>query len=126
MATPLLATLFPLILALAHGSVDFYLNIIQALVPSLARHLDVPLSRVIILMGVVQFIANFIQPAAGWLMGKRNLAGILWAGTLLAILPAGMGLTHSFGIVAVLVILGAVGTGIFHPEGVVSLHQAAG
>jgi FSR family fosmidomycin resistance protein-like MFS transporter len=37
-----------------------------------------------------------------------------------------MGLTHSFGIVAVLVILGAVGTGIFHPEGVVSLHQAAG
>lgn len=112
--------------AVAHGVVDFYVSLLQALAPSLATHLNVPVGTVVMVVGVGQLLNNCVQPLAGWVMGKRNLSWILWCGAIIAVLPAFMGLTTSFLVVAALVLLGAVGTGIYHPEGLLAAHDASG
>lgn len=115
-----------LLFAVAHGGVDFYVCLLQALAPSLAARLDIPLGTVVAVVGVGQLVNNCIQPLAGLIMGKRNLSWILWFGAVLAVFPAFMGLTAHFAVVALLVLLGSIGTGIFHPEGLLAAHDASG
>lgn len=113
-------------LAGAHGAVDFYVTLLQALAPGMALRLGVPLGKVVVLVGVVQMVCNGIQPVVGWLMGMRNLSWILWAGSALSIAPCFMGWVDGYWALVVLVVVGALGTGIFHPEGVLSAHDSSG
>ncbi len=121
-AAPLAVTLF----AAAHGSVDFYVTLLQALAPGMTQHLDLPLGRVVALVGIGQLIANGVQPLTGWIMGKRNLSWIMWAGAIIATLPALMGWASGHWTLALLVVVGAFGTGAFHPEGILAAHETSG
>ncbi|MDR0362763.1 MAG: MFS transporter [Planctomycetota bacterium] len=115
-----------ILLSIAHGSVDFYVNLLQALAPAMAVHLDVPLGGIVALVGIGQFATNVVQPLAGLIMGRRNLSWIVWAGAALSVLPAFMGWVSGFWPLAALILIGAVGTGIFHPEGLLAAHDASG
>lgn len=114
------------LLTIAHGSVDFYVNLLPALAPGMATRLDIPLGRVIALIGVMQLVTNGVQPLVGWIMGNRNLSWIIWCGLILSIFPAFMGYAVGFWSLAFLVVLGGAGTGIFHPEAVLTAHDSGG
>jgi FSR family fosmidomycin resistance protein-like MFS transporter len=115
-----------LLLSTGHGSVDFYLSLLQGLAPMMALHLDAPLGRMVALVGIGQFVTNLVQPLAGLAMGKRNLSWIVWSAAALAVLPAFMGWAPGFRSLAAVYLLGAVGTGLFHPEGLLAAGDAAG
>lgn len=121
-----LASLFPILLLTAgHGAVDSYLGLLQVLAPGLSGHLDIPLGDVVMLVGIGSFVSNVLQPFIGYIMGRWNLAWVLCVAVTLSILPAFMGFATGYWSLVCLIILGAVGTALYHPEGVLSAHDAA-
>ncbi len=122
-----LRALFPVIvLAAAHGGVDFFGAILQALAPVVSQHIDVQPGRVVALVGIVGLVTNGIQPLVGLVMGKRNMAWLLWVAMLLSMLPAFMGFIDSYWLLVILVLGGSLGTGSYHPEGLLSAHDSSG
>lgn len=122
-----LAALGPiLLLTCGHGAVDSYVGLLAALTPGVAELLSIPIGHVVMLVGVTGLISNLSQPFAGWIMQKRNLAGILWLAVLVSALPLLIGYAPNFWWLCILVILGSLGTGFYHPEGVLSAHDATG
>lgn len=115
-----------LLLSIGHGTVDFYLSILQAVAPSLAVFLGLPLGQVVALVGIGSLVSNSAQPVIGYIMGNRNTAWVIWAGVALSLLPTFMGWSSGIVTLAILVFVGAVGTGIYHPEGVLAAHDASG
>lgn len=115
-----------LLLTAGHGAVDSYVGMLAILAPATAAHLNVPLGNVVMLVGVVQLLTNLIQPVIGHIMTRRNLAWTLWAAVALSCLPAFMGFAPNFWALAALCILGAVGTGAYHPEGILYAHDVTG
>ena len=102
------------------------MNMIQALAPAVAIYLDLPLGQIITLIGVGGLSCNLFQPVVGWVMGKRNLSWSMWVACSLAVLPIFMGWATGIWSLAFLIVLGALGTGMFHPEGVLCAHDASG
>lgn len=118
---------FPIILlAVGHGAVDFYVGLLAVVAPGLAAFTGIPLGNLVFLVGVASLVNNLSQMLVGYVMGGRNLAWVLWAGVALAALPSFMGLAPGYWTLAALVLLGAFGTGIYHPEGALAAHDATG
>lgn len=114
-----------LALTLSHGTVDFYPALLPALTPALASYLSIPIGDVVTLVGIVGLINNAVQPLVGHVMNKRNLGYVMWFGMLLSVLPAFMGFATGYVSLFLLAIVGALGTGIFHPEGLLSAHDVS-
>lgn len=118
---------FPiLLLTFGHGAVDLYIGLLQVVAPGLSEYLKIPLGEVILLVGLGSLLNNTVQPVAGYLMGRRNLAWVLWVAVPLSALPVFMGYAGSYWPLAALILLGAVGTGLYHPEGALASHDASG
>ncbi len=115
-----------LLLTAGHGAVDSYVGLLAVLTPAVAAHLDVPLGDIVMLVGVVSLLTNLIQPLVGHAMTKRNLSWTLWFAVALSSLPAFMGFVPNFWALAALCVFGALGTGLYHPEGVLSASDATG
>lgn len=115
-----------LLLTVGHGLVDTYIGLLQVVAPGLAFYLGLPLGDIVVLIGFSSLFCNLVQPVAGHFMGKFNMSWVLPAGVLLSILPSFMGFAVGYWSLAALVVLGAIGTGIYHPEGVLSAHDATG
>ena len=115
-----------LLLTAGHGAVDFYIGLLQVVAPGLAVYLGVPLGDLIMLVGISGLLNNIAQPVAGYIMGRKNLSWILWFSIALSALPAFMGLVPGFWSLAAIILLGAMGTGLYHPEGALSAHEATG
>lgn len=118
---------FPiLLLAAGHGAVDFYLLLLAVVAPGLAIHLRIPLGDLVMLMGAGTLLNNAVQMLAGYVMGSRNLAWTLWFGVLVSGLSVFMGVVPGFYSLAAIILIGAVGTGLYHPEGALSAHDVSG
>lgn len=118
---------YPIILlTTGHGLVDSFGGLLQVLAPGLAAHLGIPLGQLVMLIGFAALVNNLIQPATGYIMGKRTLAWVLSVAILLSSLPVFMGFAGNIWILSALIILGAAGTGLYHPEAVLSSHDASG
>lgn len=114
------------LLTAAHGAVDSYLGLLPVVAPGLAAYLDIPLGDLVMLMGVGALLNNLLQPVTGYVMGKKNMAWVLWFSVILSGLPVLMGFAPNFWILTVLILLGALGTGLYHPEAALAAHDAAG
>lgn len=122
-----LAALGPiLLLTFGHGAVDSYVGLLAALTPGLAAYLNVPIGNIVMLVGVAALVNNSAQPLTGWVMQRRNMTWALCASVLLSTLPVLMGYVPNFWWLCVIIILGSIGTGVYHPEGVLSAHDATG
>lgn len=122
-----LAALGPiLLLTCGHGAVDSYVGLLAALAPGVANLMNVPIGNVVMLVGVAALITNLSQPFAGKFMERQNVSWALWLTVLVSALPLFMGFVPNFTWLCVIVILGAFGTGFYHPEGVLSAHDATG
>ncbi|MDR3078003.1 MAG: MFS transporter [Planctomycetota bacterium] len=115
-----------LLLTAGHAAVDLYINILAAVAPGLAIYLGLNLGDVVILVGLASLVCNLVQPFLGYVMNRRNLSWILWFAVFLSILPAGMGFAGGYWSLAALALLGALGTGLFHPEGALAANDASG
>lgn len=115
-----------LLLTAGHGAVDFYITLLQVVAPGLSDFLDIPLGDLLILAGLAGVFSNVTQPVAGYIMGRHNLSWVLWASVALASLPALMGYAGGYGVLFVLIMLGAIGTGLYHPEGALAASDASG
>lgn len=122
-----LAALGPiLLLTCGHGAVDSYVGLLAALTPGVAELLSVPIGHVVMLVGVTGLISNLSQPFAGLIMQRRNLSGVLWVAVLVSALPLLIGFVPNFWWLCVIVVSGSLGTGFYHPEGVLSAHDVTG
>lgn len=120
-------TYFPiLLLTVGHGMVDLYIGLLQVVAPGLSKHLNIELGDLILLVGIGALLNNVVQPLAGYAMGRRNISWALWVAVALSGLPALMGFVSGYFSLAALILLGAVGTGLYHPEGALSAHEASG
>lgn len=115
-----------LLLTLGHGTVDFFGGLLQVLAPGLAAHLNIPLGEVVMLIGFASLVNNLLQPAVGYIMGKRNLAWILWVAIFVSSLPVFMGYAGNIWGLTALIVVGAVATGVYHPEAALSVHDVSG
>jgi MFS family permease len=88
--------------------------------------MGIPLGDVVMLVGVASLLNNVVQPFAGWIMGRRNLAWTLWFSVLLASASVWMGWMPNFFWLCVVILAGAAGTGLFHPEAALSASDATG
>ncbi len=118
---------FPILtLTAAHGAVDFYVGLLAVVAPGLAQYLGLTLGDIVFLVGAANLLNNICQPLTGWVMGKRNVAWILSLAVILASLPTFMGFATGLYSLALLVLLGSIGTGVYHPEAALSAHDEAG
>ncbi|MCC8107726.1 MAG: hypothetical protein LIQ30_01495 [Planctomycetes bacterium] len=115
-----------LFLTFGHGAVDSYVGLLQAVTPGAAEFLDIPIGDLVMLVGLGAMVNNLIQPLVGAIMGKRNIAWALWLAVVVSSLPCLMGWVSSYWAVATLIFLGALGTGVYHPEAVLAASDAAG
>lgn len=114
------------LLTAGHGAVDSYFGLLQVLAPAVAATLGIPLGDIIMLMGITALINNLGQPLAGYVMGRRNLSWTLWFAVALSSVSVFMGYAGGIWSLAIITILGCIGTGLYHPEGVLATHDAAG
>ncbi|MCC8166590.1 MAG: hypothetical protein LIQ31_10670 [Planctomycetes bacterium] len=115
-----------LFLTFGHGAVDSYVGLLQAVTPGAAEFLDIPIGDLVMLVGLAAMVNNLIQPLVGAIMGKRNLAWALWLAVVVSSLPCLMGWVSGYWGLAALIFLGALGTGLYHPEAVLAASDAAG
>jgi len=115
------------VLTFVHFTVDFYGGLTVPIPePTLTGHLAVTLPRVALLVGGCALLTNVIQPVSQWLLPRRGAPLLLLAAPLMAACVALIGLSSEYWIAATLLIVGAVGIGIVHPEGALAAYSVAG
>ena len=104
-------------MALAHLTNDSYAYMLPALLPLLLLKLDIGLGVAGILVTLYQASSSFTQPVFGHLSDRgRNTRWMAWSGVALSgIAAAALGLAPSFGVVVVALLVGGLGTALYHP-----------
>ena len=114
------------VLSIAHLVMDMYGGFLFPLIPALQRHLGVETFALTALGSVCLLLVNGVQPLAGAISPRFRRPIFLIAGPGLAICLVLIGLTHSYWIFAALVLVGYIGGGIFHPDGLMAAHVVSG
>ncbi len=118
---------FPiLLLTFGHGAVDSYGGLLAAVAPGLAEFLKIPLGDLVMLVGLTSLINNLMQPCVGHIMGRYNLAWTLWLSVAVSALPCFMGWVSGFWMLVPLIVIGGLGTGMYHPEAVLTASDVSG
>ena len=113
-------------ITLSHLVTDSFTALLTPLLPALRATFGVSIAQTAVLVAVSSFVGSMLQPAFGILADRsdRRIAAAL--GPLVC--AAGMallGVAPSFAMVAVLVTLGGVGSGLFHPAAIAYVHQGS-
>ena len=114
-------------LSLAHLANDSYFFLLAALLPLLLDKLGLTLGLAGLLVSLSQASSSFLQPLLGHLAdGPRNTRWMAWTGVACSGCAAGaLGLAPSFEAAVLIVILGGLGTAMFHPITAALVAQAA-
>jgi FSR family fosmidomycin resistance protein-like MFS transporter len=104
------------ILPLAHAVNDSYAYVLQALLPAIIASLGLTLGLAGGLVSLYQLTSSLVQPFFGYLADRHALRWPVWAGVAGSGVAAGLlGLAPSYVALIGLVLLGGLGTAIFHP-----------
>ncbi|MGI6038238.1 MAG: MFS transporter [Limnochordia bacterium] len=111
-------------ISLGHAVVDLYMNTLPSLLPFLIAHFDLSFTLVGILIAVRAVSGSFTQPLFGYFVdqggrGTNLVYSLVW----LALLTALLGLVPSYGWLVLLIILGPLGSALYHPLGSALLRQ---
>src|SRR5262249_35260030 len=103
-------------LSLGHAVNDSYAYMLQAVLPALVGSLGLTLGMAGGLVSLYQVTSSLIQPAIGYVADRSALRWPAWVGVGMSALSAGlMVLAPNYGVLAAVVLLGGLGTAIFHP-----------
>jgi len=113
-----------------HLAIDIWNSMGPVLVAFLRTPLGLSAAEVGLAVGSYQFIAGVTQPPFGWLadrIGSRVIGplSVAWTIGLVALALAAAVRTHSYGLFLGLFSLAALGSGAFHPQGVMHSTRAA-
>jgi MFS transporter, FSR family, fosmidomycin resistance protein len=113
-----------------HFAIDIWNSMGPVLVAFLRAPLGLSGAEVGLAVGSYQFLAGVTQPAFGWLadrMGSRVMgpASVAWTIGLVTLALAVAVRTASYGLFLALFALAALGSGAFHPQGVMHSSRAA-
>ena len=115
-----------LALTLAHFVTDAFTALLTPLLPVLRATFGVSIAQTAMLVAVSSFVGSMLQPAFGVLADRGDRRLLAAAGPLLC--AAGMallGFAPGFAVVVLLVALGGVGSGLFHPAAIAYVYQGA-
>ena len=115
-----------LILALSHLVVDLYVGLLMPILPALEGRMNVSFAALAGLVGVCGIVVNLIQPLAAKVAKRFPRQLFLIVGPAISGALALMGVIDSYQALIILAIVSVVGTGIFHPDGVIAAHIASG
>lgn len=116
-----------LCLALIHTLVDGYAQVISPLWPHLETELRLGPGLLTLLLAVWQLATSISQPVFGICGDRFRCRWIVAVGPALAIVCLSLiGQVHGVAAVAVLLAVGGMGIGAFHPEAAVAVTEVAG
>ena len=103
-------------LSLGHAINDSYAYVLQTLLPAIIPALGLTLGMAGSLVSLYTLTSSLIQPAVGYVADRTALRWPAWAGVALSSVAAGLlGFAPNYWVLVGLLILGGVGTAIFHP-----------
>ncbi len=104
-------------LTLVHFTGDFYSSFINPLFPIFVDKLDLSLTEVGIIAGVIRMMAFIIQPSVGYLADRYPTRIFIFAGLSLAVIFIPLsGLAPNFWVLLFCVTVGSIGSAMFHPS----------
>ncbi|HEX5581376.1 MAG TPA: MFS transporter [Gemmatimonadaceae bacterium] len=110
----------------SHFVSDAYTAILTPLLPELRAEFGVSIAATATLVAMLSFVGSVLQPAFGVLADHSDRRLLAAFGPALAGLGMTLlGVAPSFLLVAALVTLGGIGSGLFHPAAVAYVHQGA-
>jgi FSR family fosmidomycin resistance protein-like MFS transporter len=114
-------------LALIHGVNDMYMGFLPALLPLIVQRLDLTLTGVGLLISTVNLVSQLSQPLFGYLGDRTGRRVLAIAGPLVTTLSMSwLGLVGSYELLLLTVVLGSLGTAVFHPQGAALVGSFAG
>ena len=112
---------------LAHFVNDAYSSFIFPLLPLMTAQLHLSAAQAFWLIPVYALFSNFLQPVYGMLSDRWSRRSFALAGPLLAALfLSAIGYAGSYGWLIVVLIMGGMGVGMFHPQGAAMAAVASG
>jgi MFS transporter, FSR family, fosmidomycin resistance protein len=112
------------VMTASHFINDNFTSLLTPLQPALAEKFDVTLGDTGTLVAVLSFVGSVSQPFFGALGDRVDRKWLAAAGPVLAALGMTlMGYAPSFFAVALLIVLGGIGSAVFHPSGAAYVAQ---
>ncbi len=103
-------------LASGHAINDSYSFVLQALLPAIIPALGLTLGMAGTLVSVYQVTSSLVQPLVGHLADRGNLRWPAFVGIAMSAVAAGsLGRAPDYSVLLGLLVMGGVGTAIFHP-----------
>jgi FSR family fosmidomycin resistance protein-like MFS transporter len=113
-------------ISLAHLLNDWYMNLIQTLLPFLVAA-GLGVGRGAFLITAFTTTSSILQPVFGYLVDRRNQRWLVYAGTLwMAVLLGVVGLTDDYALLFCLVLFSGLGTAAFHPQASAMIGMVSG
>lgn len=107
-----------LTVAVAHGLNDAYAAFLHPLLPRIMDKLGLTISLAAVLATALALAASLLQPVMGWLADRGRRRAFVVAGPLMsAVFLSLIGVAPSFEVLIVLLLLGGLGSALFHPPG---------
>lgn len=112
-----------LLLSLAHLVTDINQGAVPALLPFMKEALGLSYTAAGMVLLASNLTSSIIQPLFGYLSDIRPKSWLIPAGVLTAGIGIGLsGLSPSYGLLILFVVLGGLGVAAFHPEGFKTAH----
>lgn len=112
-------------LTLVHFTGDFYSSFVNPLFPLFVQKLNLSLTQVGIIAGMVRLLAFIVQPSVGYLADRYQTRVFILSGVLLLVVFIPLsGIAPTFAILLPCIAVGSIGSAMFHPSvtGMVSLY----
>src|SRR4030095_11716110 len=101
---------------LGHAIMSSYAYVLQTLLPVIIPALGLTLGMAGSLVSIYTLTSSLIQPVGGYIAARTARRWPVWAGVALTSVAAGLlGFAPNYWVLVGLLILGGVGTAIFHP-----------
>jgi FSR family fosmidomycin resistance protein-like MFS transporter len=106
-----------LALSLVHFIGDFYVAFVNPLLPTFIDKFSLSLTQVGLITGMSRLLAFVVQPSVGYLADHYRTRFFVLGGPLLAIIFISLvGVAPTFPILLILVLLGSIGSSMYHPQ----------
>jgi MFS transporter, FSR family, fosmidomycin resistance protein len=106
------------VVTLSHFVNDNFTSLLTPLAPAIAAQFDAGVGEMGTLVALLSFVGSVSQPLFGVLGDRFDRRYLAAAGPVLAALGMTlMGYAPNFGILALLIVLGGIGSAVFHPSG---------